>query len=495
MGEENEMTKEQITNESTINTLSKNLVKPKLSGIKKQTNWLLFGFGLGAIAIFSASAGALLAFSITKTPWKQTTLTAKENAIFNKEETISYNSLKIPQLTRPVNILVLGVKVLTSDLEEKPKDELGYHALVNSFEGLSDTMLLLRFDPQKGKLIMLSIPRDTKTKIEGIVGETKINEANHKGGPSLAAKTVGDLLGGVEIDRYVRINVQGIEKLIDALGGVDFYIPQDIKYNDDSQHLYINLKEGQQHLNGDQVLQFLRFRHDNYGDIGRIQRTQTMMRSIVEQAISPKTIIKIPEILSVVNSHLDTNLTSQELMALAAFAGQKTRSDVKMLMLPGDFNTPGKNEPSYWLPNEEKIGQMMTQNFDIVDYDNYSTYSSDNPDNTANIATNIKIAIQDTTDNQEAKQAMVKQLQKLGYNNVSIRDTEKKYSQPLTNTKIVAQNGDDSLAAEIRANLGIGEVLTESTGVLGSDVTIQLGLDWLNNAQNSNTNYQPTGNN
>lgn len=84
----------------------------------------------------------------------------------------------------------------------------------------------------------------------------------------MAARSASDLLGGVGIDRYVRINVLGVEKLIDALGGVKVYVPQDMKYQDDSQHLYINLKKGEQHLNGAQAVQFLRFRYDAYGDIG-----------------------------------------------------------------------------------------------------------------------------------------------------------------------------------------------------------------------------------
>ncbi len=156
-------------------------------------------------------------------------------------------------MSRPVNILLIGTKVLTSEEQDPNQPDLGYHALVNSFKGLSDTMLLLRFDPLQGKLVLLSIPRDTQTYIEGH-GLKKINEANYYGGPALTAQTVSELLGGVPVDRYVRVNVQGVEKLIDALGGVTVYVPKDMKYQDDSQHLYINLKQGEQHLNGAQAV-------------------------------------------------------------------------------------------------------------------------------------------------------------------------------------------------------------------------------------------------
>lgn len=443
----------------------------KTKGKSKKTNWLFLGFSLSAIAVFSATAGALLALSLSKTPLRQANLTPQEEAVFSDEETISYSSLNIPELSRPVNILLLGIKVLNVDLEGKPDRELGYHALVNSFHGLADSMLLLRFDPKENKLSILSIPRDTKTYIEGH-GIKKINDANYHGGPALAAETVSDLLGGITIDRYVRINVQGIEKLIDALGGVDVYVPKDMKYTDFSQHLYIDLKEGQQHLNGDKALQFLRFRYDNHGDIGRVQRQQTFIRALVEQALSPKTIIKIPEILSIIHSHIDTNLTTNELMALTAFAGKKDRSDVKMLMLPGDFNIPEENELSYWLPNKSEIKDMMIQHFDL-DYD-YYTYYYETRDHDSRQS---KIFIQDSTDNPEAVQKIVTYLQKLDYRRVYV--SKQTYNKPLATTRIVAQNGDDSTAAEIRVNLGLGEVLVESTGVLGSDITIQLGQDWI----------------
>lgn len=464
------------------------LVLPIKTKSKKATNWLLLGFGLGAIAVFSATAGALLALSLSKTPLSQVNLTPKEESVFSNEETISYSNLKIPELSRPVNILVLGIKVITSDLDEKPTEDLGYHALVNSFDGLADTMLLLRFDPIQNKLTVLSIPRDTKTEIEGH-GLRKINDANHYGGPALAAQTVSNLLEGVTIDRYVRVNVQGIEKLIDALGGVNFYVPKDMKYTDFSQHLYINLKEGQQHLNGDQAIQFLRFRYDNYGDIGRIQRQQGLIRAVIEQALSPKTIVKIPEILSVIQSHLDTNLTINELIALSAFAGQKNRSDVKMLMLPGDFNIPEKNELSYWLPNPAQIKEMMVKHFNVEPtYDVYDNYANSS-ENQKDLST-LKIAIQDTTNNPEAVQAMINHLNELGYRGAFF--TRHTYHKSLSTTKIVAQNGDDATAAEVRANLGLGEVLVESTGTLGSDITIEIGEDWAKQQliQNNNSSEQ-----
>lgn len=425
-------------------------------------------FALVGIAMLSATAGALLAVSLTSTPLMQRKLSPEEASVFSKGDRISTKtSFQLPELTRPVNILVLGTKVLTTDIQNPPADlaKLKYQALVNSFDGLTDTMLLIRFRPDNKKLAILSIPRDTRTSIPGY-GVAKINEANVDGGPALAAKATSKLLGGLGIDRYVTINVQGVEALINALGGVNVYVPKDMKYQDDSQHLYINLKAGKQHLNGSQALQLLRFRYDEYGDIGRIQRQQMVMRSLMEQTLNPATIARLPKILSVIQSHVDTNLSVEELMALVAFAAQINRSNVQMLTVPGTFSEPGQYNASYWLPSPERITSMMAQYFD------FGTAAAAG----APAAESLRVFVQDSTRQTGTAQTLISQLKTAGYANVAIDDP---YPEPLRVTRIVAQQGDANGAEAIRRVLGFGEVRIESTGNPGSDITIQLGQDWL----------------
>ncbi|HEY9761884.1 MAG TPA: LCP family protein [Trichocoleus sp.] len=433
---------------------------PRLAGV---------GIALLGVASISATAGAFLAVSLSTTPLMQEKLSAEEAKVFSQDDPIlSGGNLRLPRLTRPVNILVLGIKVLSTDLEEAPPEvqDLGYHALVNSFDGLADTMLLLRFDPETEQVVVLSLPRDTRTYVGGSL--TKLNEANRYGGPAVAAQSVSDLLGGVAIDRYVRINVQGVEKLIDSLGGVTVNVPQDMKYQDDSQHLYINLKAGEQHLNGDQSLQFLRFRYDDKGDIGRIQRQQMMMRAIVEQALNPTTIGRMPKILSVIQEHVDTNLSVEELLALVGYAAQTNRSNVQMLMLPGNFSHPGEFELSYWLPNYDGIDRIVAQYFERKGGE-ASTANADNP-------RYLRIAVQDSTENSIAVQSLLDSLSESGYDSISQAEN---WSEELAITRIIAQQGDVASAEMIHRLLGVGEVRVESTGVLDSDVTIQLGQDWV----------------
>lgn len=436
---------------------------------QKPGRWLWFWVGMSGIAMVSATAGALLAVSLSSTPLQQADLSPQEEAVFDSDA-IAGSGLRFSQLTRPVNLLVMGMSVLPPDVQNPPADSknLRYLPQINSFDGLSDVMLLVQFEPEKKKIAMLSIPRDTRTEIEGH-GTRKINAANVEGGPALTAKTVSNLLGGAGIDRYIRINVLGVAKLIDALGGVTVYVPKDLKYRDDSQHLYINLKAGKQHLNGEQALQLLRYRHDELGDIGRIQRQQMVIRALIDQTLNPGTLTQLPKILNVVKDNIDTNLTVEELVALVGFGVRTNRSNMQMLMLPGRFSEKGEYDASYWIPSKNGITKLMSQHFGLES-------TAENQVTTTDPGT-LKIAIQDSTGSDRSQlRPLVTALEKAGYRNIYVY---KPWSEPLEVTNIVAQKGDGDSAESIRNTLGFGEVKVESTGSLDSDVSIQLGKDWL----------------
>ncbi|MGF1518746.1 MAG: LCP family protein [Nodosilinea sp.] len=444
--------------------------QPQAQGVaQRRRRWprlLSMAFALGGVAAVSGVAGALMALSLSAAPLQQQQLTAEEAEVFSQETSmLTGGNLRLPRLTRPVNILVLGIKTLTTDVRDVPPElrNLGYHALMESFDGRSDSMLLLRFNPQTEQLVVLSLPRDTRTYVRGSL--TKLNEANVYGGPALAAESVSDLLGGVAIDRYVRINVQGVEKLIDALGGITVNVPIDMRYQDDSQHLYINLKAGEQTLDGNKALQFLRFRYDAHGDIGRVQRQQMFMRAFTEQTLNPATIARLPKILSVIQSNVDTNLSVEELLALVGYGAQINRSNVQMLMLPGNFSSPQEFSVSYWLPSYGEIDGLVDQYFG---FGSQRVAATSNP-------SRVRVAIQDSTGDPVAVDALTRALRDSGYSNIRV---DRPLNQPLPISRIVAQQGDGATAELVHRFLGIGEVRVESTGALNSDITIQLGQDW-----------------
>jgi hypothetical protein len=192
----------------------------------------------------------------------------------------------------------------------------------------------------------------------------------------------------------------------------------------------------------------------------------------VEQEVNVGLLSRLPKILSVIQSHIDTNLSIEELVALAGFATQTDRSSVQMLMVPGKFSDNKDYKASYWLPDQNGIETLVSEHFDF----GQNSWKIENAD-----ATFLKVAIQDSTGDRSAVADFAKTLTQAGYRNVQVY---KGWAEPIDVTTIVAQDGDIKSAQAIRQSLGFGDVLVESTGSLQSDVTIRLGKDWLEkNAQ------------
>lgn len=442
---------------------------------KRRKTPLWLWLGLGSIGALSAAAGAFLAVSLTSSPLQQRTLSAADNAFFkqNGKEAFSRSLLQVPEVSKPVNILLLGIKTNLSDVKTNTGGErkkTGYDAEVDSLDGLSDTIMLLRFDPQTRRTIILGIPRDTKIE-RTRRGTEKINAVDSESGPAAAAKEVSKVLGGVAVDRYIRVNNLGVAKLVDELGGVTVTVPKDIKYQDDSQHFYVNLKAGKQHLDGMKLLGLLRYRHDANGDIGRMQRQQMVFKALLEQSLNPMTITRIPQLFSVIQRQVDTNLTVEELLALGGFSMQNGKSKMQMLMMPGDYNGDGKQGTSYWLPNERAIQNMMARYFD------HGTLTLE-----PTKVENLRVNIQDTSHFPDATARLIKRLNKAGYQNVHL-DTNLKLKEDLTTSQFIAQKGNPEVAEGISQVLGFGEVKVDSSGNLYSDVTIKLGRDWVQKEQ------------
>jgi polyisoprenyl-teichoic acid--peptidoglycan teichoic acid transferase len=440
---------------------------------RKVPKWIWVG--LTSVGVLSAAVGAYLAIFLSSTPLIGKQLSAIDQKFFGGGKKLFSTGGIIPEVSKPVNILLLGIKTNISDVKHSDgteRKQTGYDAEIDSLDGLSDTIMLLRFDPVTQRTIVLGIPRDTQIERPGF-GVEKINAVDRESGPAAAAREVSKVLGGVAIDRYIRVNNLGVAKLVDALGGVTVTVPKDIKYQDDSQHFYINLKAGSQKLDGMKLVGLLRFRHDANGDIGRMQRQQMVMKALMEKSRDPLIVARIPELLSVVKSHVDTNLTGEEILALGGFSMRTGKSKMQMVMMPGDFNGDGKHGTSYWLPDSVGIQNMMARYF------GRGTVSLQPVK-----AENLRITIQDTSYFPDATTRLIKRLRKAGYQNVRL-DPAPKIKEDLATSKFVAQKGNPEVAQELVKILGFGEVKVENSGNLYSDITIELGRDWLQKEQSS----------
>lgn len=251
----------------------------------------------------------------------------------------------LPFGLRRQNILFLGV-----DASENPND---------LWTGTrTDTIILVNIDPRTKSVNALSIPRDSKVYLPKNNGVNKINAAHAIGGVEMTKKTVEDTLG-VHIDRYIIVHDTAVKAIVDAMGGVDIYVEKPMKYHDYTAGLHINFAKGNQHLDGQKAVEYLRFRHDALGDIGRTQRQQWLLRSILTQLKHPSTITKIPDIISVAKKYVKTDMSFYEMTQYAGLAKHVDMDKIEIAMLPGGPNQKGYI--SYWILDPEKTQEVVNR--------------------------------------------------------------------------------------------------------------------------------------
>lgn len=250
-------------------------------------------------------------------------------------------------LTNRVNILLLGVD--DKDLEN-PGDNTRR----------SDTMMVASISPQDGTVSLLSLPRDTKVNIPGHKGYDKLNHAYAYGGAHLAQAAVEQFLQ-IPIHYYVVIDWQAFIKVIDTLGGVDLYVENDMHYRDPYADLDIEISKGYQHLDGEKSGQYVRFRSDELGDIGRVQRQQRFLKALAKEVMQVSTIFKVPAIVSTINQYVETDMSAMTMIKVVNSLKSFSSSNLTAEMVPGNFATI--DGLSYWVPEQEQTQQLVQSLF------------------------------------------------------------------------------------------------------------------------------------
>jgi LCP family protein required for cell wall assembly len=316
---------------------------------------------------------------------------------------------------------------------------------------------------------MLSIPRDTQVELPGI-GIAKINDANVEGGPALTARVVSRTLNDVPIDRYVRVTTDAFRELVDLVGGVEVFVPYPMQYEDVTQNLKIDLDKGWQTLNSDQAEQFARFRKDQNGDIGRVQRQQALLKALRQRVVSPTVLPRLPQIIRVMQQYIDTNLSLEEMLALVGFGLDLEQDDFKMVLLPGRFSELNEYVASYWIMDSAGRDRVMREYFQ-------QSPSWSSLDAISRSPNQVRIAIQNATNDPQLGQRVAQYLAEKDFHNVYIVQD---WPDQLRQTEIIVQQGDLEAAAALKKVLGLGQVEASSTGDIDSELTIRVGEDWLN---------------
>nr|WP_125708648.1 LCP family protein [Lacticaseibacillus porcinae] len=241
--------------------------------------------------------------------------------------------------TKPISILLMGTDT----------GEFG-----RQYTGNTDTMIVVTINPKTKKTTMTSIPRDTLAEIVDGNGAQaqKINAAYNANGNEAAMKTVEKLLN-IPINYYVTVNMAGLEKIVDAVGGIDVNVA--FTWRDAYVGNYTFTK-GPMHLNGAQALAYARMRHsDPQGDYGRQQRQREVITQIVKTALSAKSLSNYSTLMDSLSNSMRTSLKFDDMVAI----GEKYAACIKNV---SQTTVEGLgvyiNESSYQVPTTAELQKV-----------------------------------------------------------------------------------------------------------------------------------------
>ncbi|MBQ3257372.1 MAG: LCP family protein [Oscillospiraceae bacterium] len=265
-------------------------------------------------------------------------------------------------------------------VEEIPLDETRkkgcYTFLVAARDvasGCTDVIIVGRFDTENHTINMVSIPRDTMTNR----ADLKINTA-YQGNLASGGNGIDGLkreikkLVGFEIDSYAIVDVEAVEKLIDAIGGVYFDVPQDMHYSDVSQDLEIHLNKGYQKLSGSDAVKLLRFRKGYVnGDLGRIEVQHDFIKALAEQMLDIGNIPNLKAAIDIYQEHVQSNLTPGMILFYAKHFLEMDPENINFVSMPQHMGGMVNNQSflfisvgrwvevinEYLNPYKDKIGQ------------------------------------------------------------------------------------------------------------------------------------------
>ena len=392
---------------------------------------------------------------------------------------------------------------------------------------LTDTIIVATYDPKNQKASLLSIPRDTfvgKNPQTG-TGSDKINALYQKS-PEKTLEKVNEITG-LDIKYYMVIDNQALIKLVDVIGGVEFYVPIDMVYDDPSQDLHINLKEGLQTLNGDKAEQLLRYRHGNldkktgkylgtypeeYGgnDYGRMRTQREFMIETAKQTLQAKNILKVKEIIDIAYEYVETNLSVSVIKDYVPYAVNIDINNIQSAVLPGGSYGP-TTTPSYplwfFIADKKETAELVKELYGSSESDSENSEDSTNNSTTKNTSTNSTTVNTSTnstsTNNSSSDNTSESQISKTDAAKVKIeilngsgstatltkvktalaakgyKVTKTTTTTSTSKTTIINKSDVDAKFTDnIKDILGVGTVSSSSVSSSNVDITIIIGKDY-----------------
>lgn len=237
----------------------------------------------------------------------------------------------------PANILLIGTDARPGEIQAR-----------------SDTMMLVSLNKSKKRVVVISIPRDTRIIFQG--SDTKINMVNQRKGPRALCREAETLLN-TDADYYITTSFAGFERIIDAAGGV--YLDVDI-----TLHSYasgVHLEKGYQRLSGKEALKYVRFRANPDMDIGRVRRQQRLVTAFARQLTRPENLGQLPRLVGMFQENVSTNISIKDMIFLSSLARQAKSYDVVTATLPGHHRFSPYSGASYWEADYGKARTLLKE--------------------------------------------------------------------------------------------------------------------------------------
>jgi len=320
--------------------------------------------------------------------------------------------------------------------------------------GRADTIVFLSISPKTKDVLILSIPRDTRVEIPER-GMDKINHAYAFGGKKLISETVSLFLD-MPIHFYAIADFIGFVNIIDELGGVEIDVEKEMHYVDKAGGLDINLSPGKQMLDGEKSLQYIRFRQDKLGDLGRIKRQQKLALAVIEKMMNFDSIAKIPQISEGMNEYIETDIKVQDAIALANLFKGTNQEKFNVETVQGEpVYIKGV---SYLEPDVEKVRQRVKS---LVYGEN----------------SGMKVEVLNGNATSGIAHKIAKDLEMQGFEVVNIGNADNfNYEK----TKIIVYSKEINLDSEFKKLFKDYEIVKEYQTNTNSDLVIILGKDMAN---------------
>ena len=383
-----------------------------------------------------------------------------------------------------IKVLILGV---STDLDSQ----------------LTDTIMVASYNPNTQKANLLSIPRDSYTgkNTAKATASLKINALyNIEKTPEKTLKAVNEITG-LDIKYYVVVKTEALIQLVDAIGGVEFNVPIDMKYDDPTQDLHIDLKAGTQKLDGEKAEQVLRFRHSNpdkitgqmstypseYGndDFGRMRTQRDFISALLKQTLKPENIFKLGEILEIAHKNVETNLELSYIKDYIPYAVEFNTDNLQTATLPG--TTPDMkdtNNVSIFVINK-KLSTELIQSMFYVDSteeteDNTITNNINTSSNSISSTTTVKddelkIELINGSGNTSKLEEAKTKLEEAGFKVNKTGKQQKTISKTLITNK---KNATEEQLKNMKKALSAGSISTNKQASSQVDVTIVIGEDF-----------------